>query len=55
MGFDELSEPAVALEAATAAGDRAAIAAALAELHRLEHRILRGATVSQPTLAEAAT
>jgi len=53
MGFDELSEPAVAIEAAAKGGDRAGVTSALIDLHRLEQRILRGAAVPQNKLAEA--
>jgi HPt (histidine-containing phosphotransfer) domain-containing protein len=52
MGFDVLSEPAMAIEAAAKSADRAAASTVLAELHRLEHRILRGAQVSPTDLAE---
>ena len=53
MGFDDLFAPAKALEDAAKAGDSAAMASALAELHALEQRIVRGATPSRNKLAEA--
>jgi HPt (histidine-containing phosphotransfer) domain-containing protein len=53
MGFDQLSTPAKALEDAAKAGDSAAAAAALNELHRLERRIVRGAVVLHERLVEA--
>jgi CheY-like chemotaxis protein len=53
MGFDVLSEPATAIEVAAKTGDRASASSVLAELHRLEHRILRGAAAAQNKLVEA--
>jgi PAS domain S-box-containing protein len=42
MGFDELFEPAKALEDAAKVGDHHAVTLVLIELHRIEHRILVG-------------
>ena len=42
MGFDDLFEPAKALEQAALVGDAATVAAVMAELHQLEARIMRG-------------
>jgi PAS domain S-box-containing protein len=53
MGFDELYEPAKSLEDAAKAGDAAAAAAVLLELHRMERRILRGAVPQASELEEA--
>ena len=54
MGFDALFEPAKALEEATRAGDRAGIAAVLAELNDIGRRIARGAAAPAAPLEETA-
>ena len=55
MGFDDLFEPARALEDATRAGDRAAVASILGELRDIGNRIDRGATTPAAQLEELST
>jgi PAS domain S-box-containing protein len=52
IGFDDLFEPAKALDEAAQAGDRNAAAACLTELHKLDRRIRRGVAAPQPELTE---
>ena len=53
MGFDDLFEPAKALEEAARAGDLAAAGTVLTALRRLERRIVRGSAQTQLMTAEA--
>ena len=55
MGFDELFDPAKALEDAAEAGDSGAATSVLSQLHGLERRILLGAKQTQNELTEAET
>ena len=52
MGFDELFEPARALEEAAQADDGPAAASIMAGLHELERRIQRGRAAPRSELAE---
>ncbi len=52
MGFDEMYEPAKALEAAAAEGQTALVHAAVSELQRIGRGIQRGAAVAQETPLE---
>ena len=52
VGFDDLFEPAKALELAAKADDQPAAVQVMADLHRLEHRIQRAAT--PPRIEETA-
>ena len=54
MGFDELFEPARALEEAAQAGDGPAAASILVGLHGLERRIQRGRAAARSELAQMA-
>jgi HPt (histidine-containing phosphotransfer) domain-containing protein len=52
MGFDALFEPSRTLEDAAKRGDPALARATLAELHRIERRIVRGTGLAQAERAE---
>jgi HPt (histidine-containing phosphotransfer) domain-containing protein len=53
MGFDDLFDPAKALEDAAISGDRSLATSILYQLHDMERRILRGMPAPSPELAEA--
>ena len=55
MGFDDLFAPAKALEDATRAGDRAALASILSDLRDISNRIQRGAARPPAQLEEIST
>jgi HPt (histidine-containing phosphotransfer) domain-containing protein len=54
MGFDQMFEPAKALEAAATEGQAELVDAAIAELQRIGRAIQRGMPMTQNNLAETA-